>query len=202
MKINSISELKHFPFNTHVNFVKAYENDEITLSVDRGVARQWAMKSTDSPGWLKIVAFVLTFSPYLISILTITLLILTNNWIWLITIPFIFFEVDILNPGSIVRYGIKQLLLKILIIVVVIISLILLSEGFIIVSFAILFQWICIISVYSGSASYLLWKGIIKESTVIQLWQGNALQIFTKNGDTFTKTYCELDGKYIRYDEN
>ena len=202
MSINSISDLKHFPFSTHDKFLKAYRDNEIQLSVNRGVARQWAMKSIDSPGWLKIVTFILTFSPYIISIIAVTLLILTNNWIWLIPIPVLFFEVDILNPGSVVRYGIKQLLVKVLIIILVIVSLFLSIEGFMIISFAFLLQWLFVIFIYSGSVSYLLRKGISKESTVIQLWQGNALHISTENGDRFTKNYCESDGKYIRYDEN
>jgi hypothetical protein len=202
MNINSISELENFPFESHSNFLNSYYNNEIKLSVDRGVARQWAMYSKNSPGLLRILTLILTFSPYIISIIAIALLILTKNWLWLIPIPIIFFEVDLLNPGSAIKYGIKQFLAKIIIIVLVIVSLILLNIGLMIISISFLFQWLCVIFIYSGTVSYLLQKGIRKESTVIQLWQGNALHISTKDGRRFTKNYYEINGELKKYNEN
>ena len=201
MNINSIAELMNFPFKSHDNFLNAYYNNELKLAVDRGVARQWAMNSIDSPSWLRITTLILTFSPYIISIIAIALLVLTKNWIWLIPIPIIYFEVDLLNPGSVVRYGIKQFLTKMIIIILVIVSLFLSNKGLMIISISFLLQWLCVIFIYSGTVSYVLQKGIRKESTVIQLWQGNALHITTKDGRRFTKNYYEINGELKNYDE-
>lgn len=201
MSINSISELKNFPFNSHSDFLNSYQNNQIKLAVDRGVARQWSMYSKDSPGWLRILTVILTFSPYIISFIAISLIILTQNWFWLIPIPIIFYEVNLLNPGSTIRYGIKQLLAKIIIIVLVIVSFILANIGLMIISVSFLLQWLCVIFIYSGTVSHILQKGIRKESTVIQLWQGNALHISTKDGRRYTKNYYEVNGELKYYDE-
>ncbi len=108
----SVSKLKYFPYKTSVELLSAYHTNEIQLGVDRGVARQWAMYNSNSPFLLKLISRILTFSPYAIILFLFVFYIFTNNWYWLVSTPLIYFAVDILNPGSFVRYGVLRNIFK------------------------------------------------------------------------------------------
>lgn len=197
----SVSELKNFPYKSSHELLNAYHSNEIQLGVDRAVARQWSLYNRYSPFWLKLTTYFLTISPYTIILYLLIYYSVTNNWLWLICLPIVYIAVDVLNPGSIVRYGLFQNVFKLSIGLSFIISILLIERNFIILSIALILQWLCIYSIYRITQHYILHYGIKNELVLCQLWEGNALNIFTKSGDRLTLKWKEVNGNIIWYED-
>ena len=81
-KIQRVEHLKHFPYDSFVDFQEAVQQQKTKTSVRMDIARQWLM-STDSPGnialWMKLLSFV----PFLCSAFYFVLAFTLHDY-WLI----------------------------------------------------------------------------------------------------------------------
>ena len=199
--VNSFSELKNFPFNSLNELANQFYSGDIKLNVNRSIARTWAMNSNESPFFLKLSTFFFTFSPYILSIALAVFFILNQQWFWLITIPIFYLEVDILNPGSFVRYGNFQAIFKLIIALSIIVSIIIWNLEFIVLSILLIAQWVFIILAYTNAEYFILKTSVQNEQLFVQLWNGNSLQLITSSGERYTRDYRESNGEKIYYED-
>lgn len=200
-KINSFSELNNFPFNSLKELSNQFYSGNIKLTVNRSVARTWAMNSSESTFFLKLSTYFFTFSPYIISILLAVFFILNQNWLWLITVPIFFLEVDVLNFGSFVRYGNFKTIFKLLIGLSFILSIIIWNLELFILSILLIIQWVFIILVYTNAEYFILKASVQNEHLFVKLWNGNALQLITSNGTRYSRDYRESNGEKLWYED-
>jgi hypothetical protein len=157
------------------------------------------MNSSESPFFLKLTTYFLTFSPYILSIVLAIFFILNQKWLWLITVPIFFWEVDVLNPASFVRYGNFQTIFKLLIGLSVILSIIFWNLEFLVFSILLIIQWAFIILVYTNAEYFILKTSVQNEHLFVQLWKGNTFQLITSKGERYTRDYRESNGEKFYY---
>jgi hypothetical protein len=195
----TFDKLPNFPFKSLETFWRDHQAGKIQVTLDRGIARQWAMKSQKSPGWLRSLTITLTWFPYLILLAYIVAVILFQEWVYLLGSPLVYKASDILNPGSSIRFPVVRPILILTSIISFAVSLIFVIQGLLILSIAILVLWADCNLVYSIPARFLWRSGLNDEYVVCMLWQGNALSIVYPNGDRYTHRFKVVNGEDTWY---
>lgn len=195
----TIDRLPNFPFKSLESFWREHQDGNIIVTLDGGIARQWAMKSPKSPSWLRTITTTLTFFPYLIFIAYVIAVVLFQEWFYLLGIPILYKALDILNPGSSIRFPLLRPTLILATIISFVVSIILGIQGLLILSAALILLWADCNLVYYFPLRFLWRIGLNDEYVVCMFWQGNALSIVYPNGDRYTQSFKVVNGEETWY---
>ena len=192
-----VSDLPHFPFNNFISFQKAYENNEVYITLDPYIYLRWAFEGADSPTKLKLLSILLNALTYIAIIIFIIYLIVSYQLLLLIALPIFLLFFLVLQPEPVMAP-----LRKILVVLIFFV----LGVGFyteqswlISICITLLIMWFSKVTFYKIALTEFAKVVLLDEALMCDLWNHRLMSVQAVNGNCYWSDWCRINGRIINY---
>ncbi len=197
--ITRVELLQRFPFNNFEDFRKSIITSSARIGVDRGVAYRWAGGGIHASGSLKIQVTLLALLPFLTAISYVVYLVVTKNWLLLLTVPVLLIAYFVFHPSSAAIFGVIRSLFIGLSFLGLFYALFSDRNGLLAFTLSLIIIWYSERKVYQQSVKHLIDAITQHEDLLCIMWQIKSMNIVFPNGNEYWGDWKVENGQTYYY---
>ena len=185
LSTDKVENLIGFPYKDYNEFEKNWKTGNITMGIDFGLAREWAMSGgLYSPVFLATLLNILNLIIFITAAGFIIYIVLIKSYLWLLTLPLLIIGFFLSHPVMSRNLGCLSSGYFLLGGAGFIWAVCKNIHGLLALTVCLLIIWLCIKIIYSLSLRALLDATATHEDLLCKLWNTGQLLIQLNNGDS------------------
>ena len=181
-----VKELDHFPFDSMSELLDSITRRQTTILADRVSAVEVFSRDPRANALLKILSMFLGWTPFIVPIAVIVYTLITGNWLSLISIPLVFLEITIFNPGRLKLFPLFALMVKLLVVALLLYGVMSGATWITCMTLALIVIWFANKLFFTIAVSQTIKLALKYEEKFCILWKYNAIFLKTSDGDFVT----------------